>query len=139
MAHDLTTLDCIGTTDRLCRIPNTLNPKRKRYAVAIDARKFAADPHGYVIPNVPRLHDFHHDPFYEHESTFSLIKWVHDNPPEQKNIEYDTMVGDVVSSDTIPIMPCLDSIYTSNPTHHVRVALAQHLLENLKNFITQAL
>ena len=134
MADGLATLDCIGTVDRLCRIPNTLNPKRKRYAVAIDAVKFAADPHGYVIPNVPRLHDFHHDPFYEHESTFSLVKWVHNNPPEQTSVEYDTMVGDIVSAETIPIMPCLESIYTTNPTHHVRVALAQHLLENLKNF-----
>ena len=134
MAEGLTTLDCIGTVDRLCRIPNTINPKRKRWCVVIDAKKFASDPQGYKIPKTPDASLLHLDPFKSHDSSFSLVKWVHDNPPEQTSVEYDTMVGDIVSSDTIPIMPCLDSIHTSNPTHHVRVALAQHLLENLKNF-----
>jgi len=134
MAKDLPTLDCIGTVDRLCRIPSTINTKRKRFCVIIDAKKFAADPHGYKIPKRPELSMTHLDPFGKHTSTFSLLKWVHNNPPEQINIEYDTSVGDIVGAETIPIMPCLESIHTSNPTHHVRVALAQHLLENLKNF-----
>ena len=134
MADGLSTLDCIGTVDRLCRIPNTINPKRKRFCVTIDAEEFAADPHGYEIPKQPDATLTHLNPFGEHTSTFSIIKWVHSNPAEQTSIEYDTSVGDIVGAETIPIMPCLESIHTSNPTHHVRVALAQHLLENLKNF-----
>lgn len=134
MAHDLATLDCIGTVDRLCRIPGTYNPKRKRFAVIIDAQEFAKNPHDYEIPKKPQLSMTSLDPFGKHESTFSLVKWVHDNPAKQEMVEFTTSFGDIMDAQTIPIMPCLDSIYTSNPKHHVRVALAQHLLENLKNF-----
>ena len=138
MAKDLPTLDCIGTVDRLCRIPDTINPKRGRWCVIIDAKAFAADPHGYSIPKRPEDSLTHLNPFGKHTSTFSLVKWVHDNPPETVKFEVETSFGNIVGADTIPIMPCLDSIHTSNPTHHVRVALAQHLMENLRNFADPA-
>lgn len=138
MADGLPTLDCIGTVDRLCRIPGTYNPKRKRFAVIIDAHAFAADPHGYEIPKRPQLSMTHLDPFGDHSSSFSLVKWVHDNPPEQVQHDVETSFGDIVGSETIPIMPCLDSIHTSNPANHVRVALGQHLMESLRNFADPA-
>ena len=134
MADGLTTLDCIGTVDRLCRIPDTINPKRRRFCVVIDARKFASNPLAYKIPKNPDATLTHLNPFEGHTSDFSLVKWVNDNPPELETITYESKMGDIVGAETVPIMPCLDSIYTNNPTHHVRVALAQHLLENLKNF-----
>ena len=74
------------------------------------------------------------DPFGKHESSFSLVKWVHDNPPEQVQHDVETSLGDIVGAETVPIMPCLDSIHTSNPANHVRVALGQHLMESLRNF-----
>lgn len=134
MAKDLPTLDCIGTVDRLCRIPNTINPKRGRWCVVIDAKAFAANPHGYEIPKRPEDSLMHLNPFGEHTSTFSLVKWVHNNPPEEVRHEVETSFGDIVGAETIPIMPCLDSIHTSNPANHVRVALGQHLMESLRNF-----
>jgi len=138
MADGLGTLDCIGTVDRLCRIPGTINPKRKRFCVIIDAKKFASDPHGYEIPKQPQFSMTHLDPFGNHESTFSFVKWVNDNPPETIQHEVETSLGDIVGAETIPIMPCLDSINTSNPQNYVRVALGQHLMESLRNFADPA-
>ena len=135
MAQDLSTLDCIGTVDRLCRVPNTLNPKRGRWAVVIDPERFAADPLGYEIPKTPDRTLSHLNPFKKQTSSFSLVRWVADNPPETNNTEIgETMLGDVVSADQIPMMPCLDAIHTENPQHFVRVAFGQHLVENLRNF-----
>jgi hypothetical protein len=134
MAKDLERLDCVGTVDRLCRIPNTINPKRKRWCVVIDAQAFAADPLGYQIPKLPNASLDSLNPFLKHESEFSLIKWVHDNPPVQISREFETEIGEVESNDAIPIMPCLGSIYRDNPQNHVRVALGQHLCETLRNF-----
>ena len=139
MAEGLPTLDCIGTVDRLCRVPDTLNPKRGRWAVIIDVKAFCDDPVGYEIPRRPDPTLKHLNPFRTAPGTFSLVRWVHNNPPEEvERGSYDTIFGGVVSADTVPLMPCLDSIFQENPTHRVRVALAQHLMENLRNFADPA-
>jgi len=39
------------------------------------------------------------------------------------------------TQEAIPMIPCLQrEIEVSNPPHHIRVALAQHLFEHLRNF-----
>lgn len=134
MADGLATLDCVGTVDRLCRVPDTMNPRRGRWAVIIDAEAFAADPLGYEIPTKPDPTLSHLNPFNKHQSDFSLVRWVNKNPAQYATSSREAILSDISSTNNIPIMPCLNSIYQDNPGHHVRVALGQHLVEILRDF-----
>lgn len=136
MAKGLKTLDGVGNPQKLTRIPDTYNPKRGRWAVNICKEGFMFDPLNYTIPDRPDPTLKAHDPFVGRKpcGTLNIPKWISDNPAPKKNIVAFT--GNIGTNSTnIPIPPCLEThIYSDNPKHHVRVALAQHLAENIRWF-----
>ena len=138
MAGDLPTLDGVGHPQKLTRIPDTYNPKRNSWAVNIPAREFASDPHGFEIPTMPVVEYSALDPFRGNigESDFDIIKWIADNPAPQVIASVEqAFAGSIGTADQVPIPPCLEKlIYHENPKHRVRLALAQHLAENLRWF-----
>ena len=78
------------------------------------------------------------DPFRgkARDSAFSIVKWIAKNP--QQTVFYEAKApfeGDIGTLDQVPIPPCLDkAMRHENPRHHVRVALVQHLADNLRWF-----
>tara|TARA_R100000278_G_scaffold112515_2_gene90319 strand:- start:1665 stop:2657 length:993 start_codon:yes stop_codon:yes gene_type:complete len=137
MAGDLPTLDGVGHPQKLTRIPDTFNPKRKSWAVNLPADEFAQDPHGFEIPEVPVEEYKVLDPFRGMvvESDFDITQWIADNPQKEIALERGEFTGEISTADLVPIPPCLESlIYHENPKHKARLALAQHLAENLRNF-----
>ena len=136
MANGSKTLDGVANPAKLTRIPDTYNPKRKRWAVNVDVSLFMKDPMSYKIPKQPCPKLKKLDPFIgsEPNGTFDLIKWVSDNPPkvEQVTRSYD---GDIGASSSVPLPPCLEQkIREENPRHFTRLFLATHLAENLRWF-----
>jgi len=136
MANGSKTLDGVANPAKLTRIPDTYNPKRKRWAVNVDVSSFMKDPMSYKIPKqpCPKLKEL--DPFIgsHPNGTFDLIKWVSDNPlkVEQVTRSYD---GDIGASSSVPLPPCLEQkIREENPRHFTRLFLATHLAENLRWF-----
>ena len=138
MAGDLPTLDGVGHPQKLTRIPDTYNPKRNSWAVNIPASDFASDPHGFEIPTTPVEEYAFLDPFRGQigSSDFDIIRWIADNPaPKVIASVEQSFAGSIGTADQVPIPPCLEKlIYHENPKHRVRLALAQHLAENLRWF-----
>lgn len=135
MASDLVTLDGFAFPAKLTRIPNTFNATRRRWAVPIPTEKFVADPLGFDIPKRPIGEYAAWCPFtgMKNESTFDLVKWANNNPQQQ--VELAQFDGDISSAGEVPIMPCLNAaIRHENPKHDVRVALVQHMSQELRWF-----
>jgi len=138
----LQTLDGVAHTKKLTRIPGTFNPKRWRWAVNIDVAAFAQNPHGYKIPQRPDPSLDWADPLrgeipsdaLDFDSWFDSYgsELTKDKP---QGLTFTPVSLPVGGTGAIPIPPCLErTIHHPNPPHHVRVALAQHLSENLRLF-----
>ncbi len=137
MAKGLKTLDGVGFPERLVRIPMTYNPKRGRWAIPLDTKKFISDPFNYRIPKKPSSSMAEYCPYLGPEplqDSFSLVQWVSANPaPKRPSGTAILKASDVGDMDSIPIPPCLSkSIRVENPPHHVRLALANYLCEELR-------
>ena len=137
VARDLKTLDGVGHPQKLTRIPDTWNPTREKWSVNICAKSFAANPLVYKIPLIPDPRLAYLDPFRGEVRTsdFDIVQWISDNPMKELSSIITEFNGEIGSIEQIPIPPCLDrAIRHENPKHFVRVALAQHLAENLRWF-----
>ena len=135
-AKGLKTLDGVGFPQKLTRIPDTYNPKRGKWAVNIDADTFMVNPLSYNIPSKPQKELSHLDPFRGDTPTdgFNIRTWIASNPIEEV-APVGKFNGDIGSSGQIPIPPCLDkAMRHENPKHTTRIALVQHLAENLRWF-----
>jgi len=102
----------------------------------IDAREWAENPISTPVPKKPskEMNDMH--PFWgaDRRKGFCLKQWAEDNPVDIAGW-VENKITEITGFDEVPIMPCLQNAITvSNPQHDVRVALAQHLFENLRNF-----
>ena len=144
MAKDLVTLDGVGLPEKLVRIPNTYNPTRGRWSVCIDADDFAQNPDTFNIPNQPDPHSFSICPFLgvrTDAERFDFVLWSHDNPEPQRGAELHQNGNLIMAVDTseglgdIPIPPCIASATErENPNHYSRIALVQHLSEEMRWF-----
>lgn len=140
MAKGLKTLDGIGSSEKLVRIPNTFNPKGRKWAIPIDARLFSESPHDYIIPLTPQIQHFEQCPILHPQNTaecFDLVQWVCDNPEPVESPQNATerINFHAVLDDEIPIPPCIDSATRKDsPTHYARLSLVQHLSEELRFF-----
>ena len=144
MAKDLPTLDGVGLPEKLVRIPNTFNPTRGRWAVPINADDFAADPHNFPIPTLPSDGSFSICPFLgvrNPTERFDLVRWVNDNPAPTFDAETHRNGKLIMAIDNskgvgdIPIPPCIASATErENPNHYSRIALVQHLSEEMRWF-----
>lgn len=144
MAKDLPTLDGVGLPEKLVRIPNTYNPTRGRWAIPIDAEAFADNPDTFTIPSTPNDGSFSICPFLGHRTDaerFDLVRWVHDNPEPinatetHRNGKLIMAVDDSTGLGDIPIPPCIASATErENPNHYSRIALVQHLSEEMRWF-----
>ena len=141
VADGLPTLDGVGHGKKLTRIPSTYNPKRWKWAVNIDVEAFLDSPHQYKIPIKPDSSLDWSDPFVGQEVVdgFRFVDWCDNNPLlfKEKPLFFADLpaVLPVAGEGDIPIPPCLEAhIHHPNPPHHVRVALAQHLSENMRLF-----
>ena len=138
-AKGLATLDGVGFPEKMTRIPNTYNPKRGRWCVVIDGRKFAQDPDNFPIPKSPSptartLHPFG----VSTENGFNFKKWAENYAPEQEDytpVEGVSLDSDALTAGSVPLMPCLArGVHQNKPNHHVRVALVQHMADTLRDF-----
>ena len=137
MAEGLSSLDGVGYPEKLTRVSGTYNPKRGKWAVTIPAHDFAQDPFSYRIPERPLPEYRHLDPFqgtYTEITCFDLVKWVANNPmkriKKRNDLGLRTSVGATNGPCALP--NCLDrAVRTSNPPHHVRVALVQEMRRQL--------
>ena len=141
MAKGLDTLDGVAHMKKLTRIPSTFNPKRWRWAVNIDVSAFMADPHNHQIPEKPDTSLDWADPFIGDKvyRGFDFTGWMSKNADllraDPVLTAYQAVELPVSGLGDVPIPPCLENhIRHENPAHHVRVALAQHLYENLRMF-----
>ena len=134
-AEGLKTLDGVAFPAKMARIPGTYNVTRKRWAVSLPVDALRADIHAFCIPDTPKPEWAVYDPFTgaKSASSFDFVKWVADNPePEVKMQKFQ---GDVSAIGDLPVPPCLDkAVRVANPGHEVRVALVQHLAEELRLF-----
>ena len=140
MAEGLDSLDGVGYPRKLTRIPLTYNPKRGRWAVMIEAREWANNPISTPIPKKPTAEMTKFHPFWGDDRTdgFCLKRWAEDNPLDLSGYSVKK-VTEITGIDEVPMIPCLQNAITvSNPQHDVRVALAQYLFENLRNFAPPA-
>ena len=136
MGDGLQTLDGVGHPQKLTRVPDTFNLKRWRWAVNVDLEAFMDDPLGYSVPKRPDPSLSIHDPFRGRvtDSNFSISRWVADNPLEER-VQLSVFDGPIGVAEQVPIPPCIEKgISVSNPTHDIRVALVQHMAENLRWF-----
>ena len=134
-ASGLATLDGFAFPAKLTRIPNTFNATRGRWAVSIPTHEFIADPLGFDIPKIPIGEYAAWCPFtgMDSDSTFDFVRWANDNPIQE--VELPKFDGDISSAGEVPIMPCLEgAIRHENPKHEVRVALVQHMAQELRWF-----
>ena len=140
MANGLLTLDGVGYPRKLCRIPHTYNAKRGRFAVMVDVNTFKTTPQTTLIANRPKESPVAHlHPYWgekRKDGGFDIRQWAASNPVELMgdwNKQQVTVIEG--TQEAIPMIPCLQrEIEVSNPPHHIRVALAQHLFEHLRNF-----
>ena len=137
----LVTLDGVGYPEKLTRVPGTFNPKRWKWAVNVDPWAFKENPQEYQIPRRPdeSLDEF--DPFRGHipNGDSVLLQDVVSMLPPEPEIDYEAALtinaGPIGSLSSIPMIPCLEKeMVRDNPPHHVRVALVEHLAENLRWF-----
>ena len=137
IAKGLSSLDGVGYPRKMCRVPHTYNAKRKRWAVMIDVDAFKANPHAYKIPTGPKKAFQHLHPWFgdENHSDFCLMRWVEGNPVDLQADISLPVLHDIDDVDGIPMIPCLsEAVAVSNPAHPIRVALAQHLFEQMRMF-----
>jgi len=144
VAKDLPTLDGVGLPEKLVRVPNTYNVKRGRWSVCIDPEEFMANPDSFTIPKKPDDRSFSICPFLGARTgaeSFDFVRWVHDNPTPTKGAEshQNTKLVMAVDASTnageIPLPPCIaDNINNENPNHFSRMALVQHLSEEMRWF-----
>lgn len=137
MSKGLETLDGVGHPQKLTRIPDTYNTTRRRWAVNVDKDAFMANPLSYMIPAKPDPKLSKNDPFTGEKpnSSFSIVKWVANNPIQLTVTNQLVFDGEIGTMNQIPIPPCLDgATKVDNPRHEVRLALVQHLAENLRWF-----
>lgn len=139
MAKGLVTLDGVGFPEKMTRIPSTYNPKRGRWAVVINGRDFSSNPTNFTIPKMPSavLPELH--PYGEEtEHGFDFSKWCSTYSPAREDFspaESVTLDKSTLTAGTVPIMPCLARpINEESPSHHVRVALVQHMADSLRDF-----
>lgn len=140
MADGLKSLDGVGYPRKLARVPLTYNARRGRWSVMIDAQQMAEEPLTMQIPKKPieKMNSLH--PFWgdERKNGFCLKQWAEDNPMDISGY-VENEITEITGTDEIPMIPCLSKAITvSNPQHDVRVALAQYLFENLRNFAPPA-
>jgi len=139
-ARGLVTLDGVGFPEKMTRIPSTYNPKRGRWAVVIDGREFSKDPDNYQIPTspLPIYDNFHPYDGQKVENGFNFTEWVKNYAPEAedyKAVEQVYLDKDSLTAGSVPLMPCLaHAVRQEKPNHHVRVALVQHMADNLRDF-----
>jgi len=138
-AKGLITLDGVGFPEKMTRIPNTYNPKRGRWCVVIDGRKFAQDPDNFIIPKSPSPTARTLHPFGESTSSgFNFKKWADAYAPEQEDytlVKGVSLDSDALTAGSVPLMPCLArGVHQNKPNHHVRVALVQHMADTLRDF-----
>ena len=136
MAEGLKTLDGVGNPLKLTRIPDTFNPKRNKWCVNICAKSFLNNL-DFKIPEKPQPEFKHLDPYRGNKpnSTFDIVTWIAKNPMQEVDVIKREFTGDISSVGQIPIPPCLDeAIKHENPKHHIRVALAQYMAEELRMF-----
>jgi len=137
MAQGLITLDGVGFPQKLTRIPDTYNPTRGKWSVNIDTEAFIKSPLKYNIPNRPQEALLHLDPFRGERPNdgFNIRKWIADNPRKEVPIPVTQFDGKIGNAGLIPIPPCLEKAMNhENPKHTHRIALVQHLAENLRWF-----
>ena len=133
MSDGLQTLDGFAFPAKLTRIPNTYNCTRKRWAVVIPPESLMDE--SFVIPKQPVKEWMEFCPFFgkENQSTFDFVMWANDNPEEK--VQMHDFTGEVGSAGDVPLMPCLEkAINAPSPTHEVRVALVQHMSQELRWF-----
>ena len=136
MAHGLKTLDGVGNLQKLTRIPGTYNPRRGKWAIPIDHKAFMANPAVFTIPKKPYEGMEKYDPYYGSVRVgFDFLNWA-STAIIKDDVELPQgNIGEITDSGEVPIMPCLDrAIRVDNPSHHVRVALVQHMAEHLRDF-----
>ena len=137
MSDGLPTLDGFAFPAKLTRIPNTYNCTRKRWAVVIPPKSLMDV--SFEIPKQPVKEWVEFCPFFgkENESNFDFVLWVNDNPEEK--VQMHDFTGEVGSAGDIPLMPCLEkAVNAPSPTHEVRVALVQHMSQELRWFADPA-
>jgi hypothetical protein len=138
MARGLKTLDGVGFPEKLTRIPGTYNPKRNRWSVPIDPQTFCSNPQGFKIPKTPKNEHKEYDPFVGvgRYDGFDFTSWTQENHDVLVVPEPDGNIGEVTDAGLVPMIPCIErAINVSNPAHHVRVALVQHMAEHLRDFV----
>ena len=136
MADGLESLDGVGYPRKLTRVPLTYNPRRGRWAVMLQSRLWAENPMSTPIPKKPNDSMTTLHPYWgaERNGGFCIKKWAENNPIDLEGAT-ETMITEITGIEGVPMIPCLsDAITVSNPNHQVRVALAQHLFEGLRNF-----
>ena len=134
-ARGLKTLDGVGFPQKLTRIPDTYNPKRGRWAVNIEPTGFYIKD-DYEIPTKPLKELKCYDPYTGEPPIggFNIRAWIANNPVEETT-PVGEFEGEIGSAGQIPIPPCLEkAMRDENPKHTVRIALTQHLAENLRWF-----
>jgi len=138
MARGLKTLDGVGYAEKLTRIPDTYNPKRKRWCVTIDVEDFLANPHTYHIPKSPVRGIFKKEcPFRIEKDLpkFDLTEWFDRKSHILEEVHIEEQVDlDITEGNLVPLTPCLGAINDTNPAHYVRMALVQHMAEFLRDF-----
>tara|TARA_R110001592_G_scaffold212608_2_gene465022 strand:- start:147 stop:1160 length:1014 start_codon:yes stop_codon:yes gene_type:complete len=133
MCDGLKTLDGFAFPAKLTRIPNTFNTTRGRYAVVIPPTALADE--SFKIPNKPQELWRQFCPFFgePNNSDFDFVLWCSNNP--EPEVQLETFKGDIELAGEVPIMPCLQkAIAVPNPTHPIRVALVQHMAQELRWF-----
>lgn len=133
MAQGLNTLDGYGFPAKLTRIPNTYNVTRKRWAVVIPPKAIMEE--SFEIPKQPVKEWKKYCAFFgePNQSDFDFVLWVHNNP--EPKYELNEFNSEISFAGDVPIMPCLErEISKPNPQHKVRVALVQHMAQELRWF-----
>ena len=111
-ARGLPTLDGVGFHEKLTRIPGTYNPKRKRWAVVIDAQEFASNYQHFQIPSTPIEKYKDLDPFAGKPVNcgFDFSNWALSYSPEQedtRHLEAIKLDETTLTAGSVPLMPCL--------------------------------
>jgi len=140
-ARGLVTLDGVGFPEKMTRIPNTYNPKRGRWCVVIPTHEFVSNPMGYDIPNLPLRLDRWHHPYGEPNTkvqAFDFEGWSSNYSSIEDDysfVDSVTLDSDTLTAGSVPLMPCLArAVHQDKPSHHVRVALVQHMADVLRDY-----
>lgn len=133
MSEGLKTLDGFAFPAKLTRIPNTYNVTRNRWAVVIPPQAMMQE--SFRIPKEPFKPWEEYCPFFgkENQSDFDLVRWVQNNPQQKETMQ--EFRGEIALAGEVPLMPCLEkAVVADRPSHEVRVALVQHMAQELRWF-----